>query len=1322
MTDDDHKGDQGDAGEDETELRGTSAGAESEDEGDVTRIRRKPAAEETQILPAQDAQETSDSGEVDIFIDRSASADADDDEEDATELRARPRPPQDVDDDDATEIGGRAAEDFTSTTVRPGSPVEEEDATELRGVPLAEGGADGKDELTSTTIRPGSPIEDEDATELRGRADDSSEDLGSTTVRPGSPLEGEDATELRGAPSDEDATEINSKTQSMPQVTRASLGPAKDAPRLQGRDQTPEDDEADATFLRGSPGATESDATRLRPESLPSDDDETVAGAAFGDDDATVQGMHVRLSDDDATVQASGRALGDEDATVQAGAGDDDPTVQGGATSQAPPPPMPRATRTVGPGAVLKGRFTLEDKLGAGGMGGVFKAVDLVKQEARDRNPYVAVKVLNEAFAEHEDSFLALQRESSRSQRLTHPNIAAVYDFDRDGDTAYMVMELLKGSPLDSYLKKNKQGLDPEEARNIIRDIAAALAYAHTQSPALVHSDFKPGNIFFTDEGVAKVFDFGIARAATESSDDVIKNEGPIDVDAMTDDGGEDGTLFDAGKLGALTPAYAAVEMFEGRDPAPQDDVYALGIVAYQCLTGKHPFNRQKAPVAAAQGMTPERPDGVTNREWRAIRRALEFKREDRTPDAQAFLDEFFYTGTKTLLAVAATAATMAIGVAALYYTGVIGPGEPTADPNPDWVALESEISVPRTAVGNLLADARFTTNDEFVAWEGQIRQNLTSWDGSDAPKIVLTQTLPDEQAAIDEQKRIFLETELSVAIAPPTAAGGEYRLTAGPFRELEATDADGKRLSFDEFRAALDAVGLDYVVERDDAAIAAARDDALDVYLAEFERRLPQDAPPRVDAVVRQNDQILRGLSPDPANEQTREVLDAGGFWIVDPERQTELASVQARIRAAGLDSDEQDRLRGPSVLARAEQYFPTRPADIAEARERAVAEFQRWGSPIADAQARASRYQSNYVGSLATFAALQAAENERGEVADARREGGVVTLSQTIGEFEPQLDAARILERTTDADGNPALVVEFPGVFEVFSRQCNRPQRVEAALVDYPYLPEGEQTQSLRYLADCMTAKLEKDTDEILETRGILLASVDYEPIALIERPDPCGALGYVGAGRNAFCRDTWTGGSAPPVVIIDAPGSAPNYGIGKYEVSVAEYNAFAAATGRDTLAAPSGRLPATGVELSDARAYAAWLSRRTDRTYRLPTVSEWRHAASAGGDTPDPNRNCYSNIRGVIRGDTLVNVGQGAPNAWGLVNHVGNVEEWAVADDGVIALGGRHTDPISECTVDSTREDASAPDVARGFRILREIDGIVRSGAALASAGGN
>ena len=113
------------------------------------------------------------------------------------------------------------------------------------------------------------------------------------------------------------------------------------------------------------------------------------------------------------------------------------------------------------------------------------------------------------------DGFIALQREASRQQKLAHPNIATVYDFDRTEDgTFFLTMELLQGQPLNRYIKKvvkPQKGLPFEQAFPMIEGLANALIYAHEHD--IVHSDFKPGNCFITDDGVMKVLDFGIARA-----------------------------------------------------------------------------------------------------------------------------------------------------------------------------------------------------------------------------------------------------------------------------------------------------------------------------------------------------------------------------------------------------------------------------------------------------------------------------------------------------------------------------------------------------------------------------------------------------------------------------------------------------------------------------------------------------------------------------------------------------------------------------------------------------------------------------------------
>lgn len=280
-------------------------------------------------------------------------------------------------------------------------------------------------------------------------------------------------------------------------------------------------------------------------------------------------------------------------------------------------------SETPRPGMTIKNRFVLESVVGRGGMGVVFKARDLRKEEAQDRNPYVAVKVLNEEFKHHPDSLKALQRESRKAQNLAHPNIVNVFDFDRDGATVYMTMEYLDGEPLDQLIKRQwPQGMPLKDALTIIEGMCRALAYAHQKG--VVHSDFKPGNVFLTRGGTVKVFDFGIAQA--------VKHVG---VDA-----GEQ-TLFDASSLGALTPSYASVEMLEGADPDPRDDIYALACVSYQLFTGRHPFDKLPATDARAKKLAPRPVSGLKRRQWRALLQGLAFDRGDRSPNVEAFLAGF---------------------------------------------------------------------------------------------------------------------------------------------------------------------------------------------------------------------------------------------------------------------------------------------------------------------------------------------------------------------------------------------------------------------------------------------------------------------------------------------------------------------------------------------------------------------------------------------------------------------------------------------------------------------------------------------------------
>ena len=327
------------------------------------------------------------------------------------------------------------------------------------------------------------------------------------------------------------------------------------------------------------------------------------------------------------------------------------------ATTAAAPPRfdetgIPELERMKGVGDTLNGRFVLEECIGFGGMGTVYKALDLRKLEASDRKPYIAIKVLNVQFRGHPKSLIALQREARKAQALAHPNIVAVYDFDRDGSMVYLTMEYLVGQPLSRVLRApGFTGMTPEKALPIIHGMANALAYSHQRG--FVHCDLKPANVFLTERGVVKVIDFGIARVFQKPEED------------------NEATVFDAGSLGGLTPAYASPEMLEHREPDPRDDIYALACITYELLTGRHPFDRMAATQARSFGMKPLRPKGLVWKQWRALRCALCFEREARTPSIAQFMaaigDEG-RTGMRLALAAGAVVGTVLAATAVFQY------------------------------------------------------------------------------------------------------------------------------------------------------------------------------------------------------------------------------------------------------------------------------------------------------------------------------------------------------------------------------------------------------------------------------------------------------------------------------------------------------------------------------------------------------------------------------------------------------------------------------------------------------------------------------
>ena len=262
---------------------------------------------------------------------------------------------------------------------------------------------------------------------------------------------------------------------------------------------------------------------------------------------------------------------------------------------------------------VIDNRYVLERRLGGGGMGVVYRARDKLMERHHDRDPYVALKLISDAMRTDAEMRTLLQRECSRAQKLSHPNIIRVFYFgcDEKIDADYLTMELLLGEPLEHLIRDNPSGLPWQRSSRLIDQLCSGLTYAHAQG--IVHSDIKPSNLFMTDAAMLKILDFGIAAplrsAETRSAE----------------------TQANPRHLRAVSMRYSSLEMHLGLDADPRDDVYSAACVIYELLTGRHPFGELTTPRAAEENLKPKLVASLSKAQNRALATALNFRRSERT-------------------------------------------------------------------------------------------------------------------------------------------------------------------------------------------------------------------------------------------------------------------------------------------------------------------------------------------------------------------------------------------------------------------------------------------------------------------------------------------------------------------------------------------------------------------------------------------------------------------------------------------------------------------------------------------------------------------
>jgi eukaryotic-like serine/threonine-protein kinase len=225
---------------------------------------------------------------------------------------------------------------------------------------------------------------------------------------------------------------------------------------------------------------------------------------------------------------------------------------------------------------IFNGRYELHRRLGRGGMAEVY----LARDQLLDRP--VAVKVLFPALATDAGFVERFRREAQAAANLQHPNIVSVFDWGEANGTYFIVMEYVEGHTLADTLRDEGR-LHPDRAAEITADIAAALGFAHRNR--VVHRDVKPGNVLITRDGGVKVADFGIARAISDSSDQNLTKTGSV--------------------MGTAT--YFSPEQARGAQVDPRSDLYSLGVVLYEMITGRPPFAGDSA-VAIAYKHVQENP------------------------------------------------------------------------------------------------------------------------------------------------------------------------------------------------------------------------------------------------------------------------------------------------------------------------------------------------------------------------------------------------------------------------------------------------------------------------------------------------------------------------------------------------------------------------------------------------------------------------------------------------------------------------------------------------------------------------------------------
>ncbi|HYH86004.1 MAG TPA: bifunctional serine/threonine-protein kinase/formylglycine-generating enzyme family protein [Pyrinomonadaceae bacterium] len=867
------------------------------------------------------------------------------------------------------------------------------------------------------------------------------------------------------------------------------------------------------------------------------------------------------------------------------------------------------------------GSYKILEKLGEGGMGAVFRGVDMMLERE------VAIKFLRPELANQPQVVERFRSEAVTLAKLNHPNVATLYSFLRQGHDYFMVMEFVRGETLDHVIRR-AGAMMCEDAVPLFCQTLDGIDYAHRHG--VIHRDIKPANIILTSAGMIKVTDFGIARVLGTAH--------------LTHHGQVVGTI-----------EYMSPEQIRGRETDARSDIYSLAILLYEMLSGRMPFvsdseyDLMRAQVESLppppRSFAPHIPDEVE----RVILRALAKSPDERFQTAGEF---------RSVLLTSVKQA----------FTGGALPFAPSATPYTDsW-----PVSFPTSGETSARTSQPGASGDHSPSTGDQPRQTRVARGGETA------RAGEHERRRLEEEERVRRQAEEAERLR---AEEEEARLRAEEEERKRAEEEARRKAAEEEER------------QREEAR-KRAEEDARRRALVEAARAAEAEARRHREEVERElqeaEEQRLR-----EEEERRREVEEA------ERKRAEEEAARLAEEKAR-REREEQERLKVEEEKHKAEER---RRAEEQESSRREEEERQRL---LAEEARRAEEARSQ-----AEEAERQAEEAERLRAEeDARRRA----------EEEARRKAEEEKRKAEEAKPVAVAQVEQAKQVEPAYAEAAMPAVVappQSAKADVAWPPPGPVPQNDTYTADAGWAGAsvpDGHAGGVSPIHGGVLKAGFPSPIHLAAggavllllligltvyifypaksetvaqksaaeasaagetaRPAPKSDMVEVAGGSFTMGRNDVSPASA---AYNQWPAHSVTVGafrIDRTEVTNAEYADFVRETGHvppphwagGSFRVGEEKLPVTSVSLDDARAFAAWRSRRDGTTYRLPTEEEWEFAAR-GTDSGNryPWGDKWADARANVEADSPKPVGsfpQGA-SPLGALDLIGNAWEWTSSE---------------------------------------------------------